>query len=208
MRENTRIVQMVPAAPGTRVAYVADENCDLDDPAFIARQEVVVAWALVEDCDERDPDYPWQGFRPVTIWDNGFVHTDEMRCARYLQPGDPDVSSEDLAEMRQRVEEANNRRLARLQAKRYATLADLEAWYGCPVPANAKPLLELASATVARHLRIRVATDEHGAPTEHQDTLRDATCAQLEWMSATDAAESECLAPRADRILTQAGLRS
>lgn len=110
----------------------------------------------------------------------------------------------------------------------YATIAELEAFTGQPAPVDAQRLLNRASTTVAYHVRAWVRTDPTtGLPLEHVDTIRDAVCAQVEYWVATseqvDIAQQHQasntaqgarmepetpLAPRAHRILANAGLRN
>ncbi len=103
----------------------------------------------------------------------------------------------------------------------YATVPELETYLGRAVPAGAARLLERASATVAFNIRAFVPTDVLGQPTQHRATIRDAVCAQVEywlitservditqWAGSEKEGEEHPLAPRADRFLSNAGLRN
>lgn len=72
----------------------------------------------------------------------------------------------------------------------YATVAELEAWLGQTPPADAERLLDRASGLVDRATVAAVyKVDDQGAPTnpDMAATLRDATCAQVEyWIETGD----------------------
>lgn len=112
--------------------------------------------------------------------------------------------------------------------KAYANAADLTAWLGATAPADADRLLARASAVVEERVLTGYTADADGNPvdTDLQAWLRDAACAQVEfWMLVTEqhdiagiggnlsvegmshALPGTC-APRALRILDEAGLRS
>lgn len=98
----------------------------------------------------------------------------------------------------------------------YATEADLVAFTGKPAPTGAARLLERASTTVAGAIRAYVGLTPEGQPARHAAVIRDAVCAQVEYWAAVservdvagEAEDTPRLAPRAEALLSGAGLRN
>jgi len=88
MKPGSRIIQIIPALPGWRAVYGAEEG-----PLF----RDVVCWGLIEDMEEPTKDDPSKGFRCVEGFAAGdMIDTveDHTNFIGYAEPGDTEKNWE------------------------------------------------------------------------------------------------------------------